>query len=111
MDRFSQNDLRDSLWYFDGHDMNVWTDVQDVLTPPSTDLSRELPSPIKVTTDFYPLSVLLNKGILFGVESDLIQRRDVSFSILRFTTRTHLFLPPLLITLIAVELVLSLTNS
>jgi len=93
---FSPNDLRDSLWYFDGHDMNVWTDVQDVLTSPSTDFSRELTSPIKVTTDFYPLSVLLHKGILFGVESDLIQRRDVSFSILRFTTRTHLFLPPIL---------------
>jgi hypothetical protein len=96
MNGFSQNDLRDSLWYFDGHDMNVWTDVQDVLTSPPTESPRELTSPIKVTTDFYPLSVLLNKGILFGVESDLIQRRDVSFSILRFTTRTHLFLPPIL---------------
>ena len=96
MNGFSQNDLRDSLWYFDGNDMNVWTDVQDVLTSSPAEFSRQLPSPIKVTTDFYPLSVLLNKGILFGVESDLIQRRDVSFSVLRFTTRTHLFLPPLL---------------
>lgn len=96
MNGLSQNDLRDSLWYFDGHDMNVWTDVQDVLTSSPTDVSREPLTPIKIATDFYPLSVLLNKGILFGVESDLVQRRDASFSTLRFTTRTHLFLPPIL---------------
>lgn len=96
IDSFTQNDLRDSLWYFDGHDMNVWTDVSDILTSTSPEFSHALPPPIKVPTDFYPLSILLNKGVLFGVEPDLVQRRDTTFSFLRFTTRTHLFLPPIL---------------
>ncbi|OMP88291.1 Protein RIC1-like protein [Diplodia seriata] len=90
------HDLRDSLWYFDGQDMKLWTDAQDVLVSASMELGRELPATVSIPVDFYPLSPLLNKGILFGVESDLVQRRDISFAYFRFATRTHLFLPPLL---------------
>ncbi|KAF1841007.1 RIC1-domain-containing protein [Cucurbitaria berberidis CBS 394.84] len=90
------HDLRDSLWFFDGLDMRVWIDMQDVLSSVSAELGRELPTPIKIPVDFYPLSALLNKAIIFGVESELIQRRDTNFAFLRFGTRTHLFLPALL---------------
>ncbi|KAB2577530.1 Ribosome control protein 1 [Lasiodiplodia theobromae] len=90
------HDLRDSLWYFDGQDMKLWTDAQDVLVSASMELGRELPATVSIPVDFYPLSPLLNKGILFGVESELVQRRDISFAYFRFATRTHLFLPPLL---------------
>jgi hypothetical protein len=85
--RYHQNDLRDSLWYFDGADVRVWTDTQELLASASPELERELPVPVRVTVDFYPMSVLLNKGILFGVELDFYQRRDLGFSILRFVTR------------------------
>lgn len=90
------HDLRDSLWYFDGQDMKLWIDAQDVLVSAALELGRELPATVSIPVDFYPLSPLLNKGIIFGVESDLVQRRDISFAYFRFTTRTHLFLPPLL---------------
>lgn len=108
------HDLRDSLWFFDGHDVRVWIDMQDVLSSASIELGRELPTPVKIAVDFYPLSVLINKAIVFGVESELVQRRDTSFAYLRFGTRvrwtpngaarhsaayrqqTHLFLPALL---------------
>ncbi|KAF2833045.1 RIC1-domain-containing protein [Ophiobolus disseminans] len=90
------HDLRDSLWFFDGHDMRVWIDMQDVLASASAELGRELPTPVKIPVDFYPLSALINKAIVFGIESELIQRRDTSFAFLRFGTRTHLFLPALL---------------
>ncbi|QDS74565.1 hypothetical protein FKW77_008015 [Venturia effusa] len=93
---YYQNDLRDSLWYFDGVDMKVWTDVQDVLASASPELARELPVSVAVPVDFYPLSVALAKGTLFGVESELVQRRDTSFAFFRHATRTHLFLPPVL---------------
>ncbi|KAF2735488.1 RIC1-domain-containing protein [Polyplosphaeria fusca] len=89
-------DLHDSLWYFDGHDVRVWIDMQDVLASASIELGRDLPSSVKIPVDFYPLSILINKGIIFGVESELIQRRDTSFAHIRFGTRTHLFLPALL---------------
>jgi len=87
------HDLRDSLWYFDGQDMKVWIDMQDVLASASPELGRDLPTPVWIPVDFYPLSALLNKAIIFGVESELVQRRDTSFAYLRFGTRTHLFLP------------------
>ncbi|KAH9865489.1 hypothetical protein J1614_009074 [Plenodomus biglobosus] len=96
MEEVHGHDLRDSLWYFDGQDMRVWIDMQDVLSSASAELGRDLPTPVKILIDFYPLSALINKAIIFGVESELIQRRDTSFAFLRFGTRTHLFLPALL---------------
>lgn len=90
------HDLRDSLWFFDGHDMRVWIDMQDVLTSASAELGRDLPAPTKIHVDFYPLTALINRAIVFGIESELIQRRDTNFAFLRFATRTHLFLPALL---------------
>jgi hypothetical protein len=81
------HDLRDSLWYFDGQDMRVWIDMQDVLSSASAEAGRELPTSVKIPVDFYPLSALINKAIVFGVESELIQRRDTSFAFLRFGTR------------------------
>jgi hypothetical protein len=84
---YYQNDLRDSLWFFDGHDMNVWTDVQDVLASASPELARELPEPVKIAVDFYPLSALLDKGVLFGVESEIVQRRDTRFAFVRQAIR------------------------
>ncbi|KAH3347641.1 hypothetical protein KXW44_009658 [Aspergillus fumigatus] len=83
----SDQSLRDSLWIFCGKELLVWGDVHDVLQ------REEVPKPVQVPLDFYPLSVLLNKGIVLGVESEMIQRRDVTFVALKFAIRTHLFLP------------------
>ncbi|KAJ5637633.1 hypothetical protein N7490_007512 [Penicillium lividum] len=79
--------IRDSLWMFRGQDLLAWNDVHDVLQ------QETVPAPLNIPLDFYPLSVLLNKGIVLGVESELIQRRDVTFTTLKFAIRTHLFLP------------------
>lgn len=84
------HDLRDSLWFFDGIDMRVWIDMQDLLSSASVELGRELPVPVKIPVDFYPLSALINKAIVFGVESELVQRRDTSFAYLRLGTRVCL---------------------
>lgn len=82
--------LRDSLWTFEGSDMKVWPDVQDVLLSAPTDLGRELPPVVLIPVDFYPLSVLLGKGILLGLEPDMVQRRDVNFAFFRLTIRVGL---------------------
>jgi hypothetical protein len=81
------NGLRDSLWTFEGNDMMVWPDVQDVLRSAPSELGRELPPMVSIPVDFYPLSVLLGKGILLGLEPDIVQRRDVNFAFFRFTIR------------------------
>lgn len=77
--------LRDSLWAFCGKDLLVWTDVQDILHP--RDRTSEISKPLAIPIDFYPLSILLNKGIALGVEPEITQRRDVTFTLLRFAIR------------------------
>ncbi|KAK2591859.1 WD40 repeat protein [Conoideocrella luteorostrata] len=88
--------LKDSLWVFDGMEIKAWTNINEVLEAASADAGKDLPVPVSVPVDFYPLSVLLEKGIVLGVESDLVQRRDVTFSFFHFAIRSHLFLPDVL---------------
>ena len=88
--------LRNSLWYFDGNDVQCWMDVEDLIESASTSNDRELPPTVSISADFYPTSVLLNKGILLGIDADLVQRRDVQFAFFRFSIRTQLFLPQIL---------------
>ncbi|KAI9829133.1 MAG: hypothetical protein M1832_000156 [Thelocarpon impressellum] len=92
-DGTSHRGLQDSLWIFDGSDMRVWMDVQDVIRSASAELARDIPPSIQVALDFYPLSALLDKGIVLGVDSELVQRRDVNFAHFRLAIRSHLFLP------------------
>lgn len=88
--------LRDSLWYFNGTAVHVWPEILDVLSSAPTELEREIPQPVAIPTDFYPLSTMVEKGIVTGIEPDLVQRRDVDFSFFRFNPRTHLFIPAIL---------------
>ncbi|ROV97651.1 hypothetical protein VSDG_04588 [Cytospora chrysosperma] len=89
-------DLFNSLWMFDGDELKAWTDMHKVLNAISGENQGELPTAVSMSIDFYPLSVLLEKAIVLGVEPDLVQRRDVNFSFFRFSIRTHLFLPEIL---------------
>ena len=96
----AHNSLRDSLWVFGGDYFRVWSDVREVLhhapeDQPNPSFSSSS-SMLTIPVDFYPLSILLTKGIILGIEADLIQRRDVNFAQLRSSIRTHLFLPHIL---------------
>ncbi|KAK6539739.1 hypothetical protein TWF694_009939 [Orbilia ellipsospora] len=91
---FPPQDLNDSLWVFEGQDLRVWMDVKDLLA--GSVESKELPPAVKVPVDFYPLSILLSKGIISGVEVEIVERRDVAFSFFRLGSRTHLFFNHLL---------------
>ncbi|CAD0096819.1 unnamed protein product, partial [Aureobasidium vineae] len=88
--------LRDSLWYFDGTSMHAWPDVLDVLSSALTEHGREVAPTVAIATDFYPLSAIVEKGLLTGLESDLVQRRDINFAFYRLNPRTHLSIPSLL---------------
>ncbi len=79
----SDQSLRDSLWVFNGKDLVMWNDVQDVLRTSSDVVS------LPIFVDFYPLSILLNRGVILGVESDMIQRRDVTFALFHFAIRVR----------------------
>jgi len=60
-------------------------DVQDILD--CSPEGRDLPAPVKVPVDFYPLSVLMTKGIVSGVEVDIVERKDIGFSYFRLGSR------------------------
>ena len=67
--------------------LQVWNDVSEVLNPNPGEVGKDIPPAIKIGVDFYPVSVLLNKGIILGIESELVQRRDTNFSYFKFSTR------------------------
>lgn len=92
----SDRGLRDSLWYFDGKQLHCWSDVESLLQCLSIESESELPEPISVSTDFYPSSIVLDRGVVLGLDADLIQRRDVQFAFFRYSVRTQLFLPQVL---------------
>lgn len=89
-----EESLQNSLWIFDGTELKTWADMEPILKAISGELARDLPTMISIPVDFYPLSTLLGKAIVLGVESDLIQRRDVSFSFFRFSIRVRLVSMP-----------------
>lgn len=95
-DDYLGHSLKDSLWYFDGKSFHVWCDVQDVLASAPAELGRDLPPTVRINVDFCPTSVMIAKGIITGVDADLVQRRDTNLSFYRQNARTQLFLPQLL---------------
>ena len=93
---YTDRGLRDSLWYFDGNDIQCWMDVEDLIEAASTSNDRDLPPSVSIPVDFYPTSIVLQKGILLGIDADLVQRRDFQFAFFRFSIRTELFLPQII---------------
>jgi RAB6A-GEF complex partner protein 1 len=88
--------IQDSLWIFEGNELKMWPDMESVLSAVSGEAyHHELPPTVSVPVDFYPLSILMGKGVVLGVEPDLVQRRDVSFSYFRFSIRVRSFHPQL----------------
>ena len=92
----AQHLLRDSLWIFTGNDLRTWTDVREVLQSASDGNVAIDPALLSIPVDFYPLSILLTKGVVLGIESELLQRRDVNFAQYKSVIRTHLFIPYIL---------------
>lgn len=92
----NEDTLRDSLWLFDGSDMRVYPDVADLLTSITMPDYPSLPPSIAIPVDFFPLSVLVPRGILIGAEAELLQQRTPGFSYFRTIARTTLFIPPIL---------------
>ena len=84
-------ELLDSLWYFDGQQVRCWPDMQDVIKSAATEGNRDLPRSIQIPVDFYPTSIALGKGVVIGVEPDLVQRRDFQFAFYRFSIRVRSF--------------------
>jgi len=86
--------LSTSLWAFDGKEVKIWMDLQSYFADGSMSLPRS-PS-IVLPVSFYPLSILPGKGVITGIEGEIMQRHNVNLSIFRFNPSSSLILNKIL---------------
>ncbi|KAF9056469.1 RIC1-domain-containing protein [Panaeolus papilionaceus] len=90
--------LENSLWAYDAQGIRVWLNALSIESPQaqSRDLENVQES-VKIPLDFYPLSVLMDKGIIVGVEHECTVRSNLPFVMFRHSTSSHLFLQHILL--------------
>ncbi|EIN13398.1 RIC1-domain-containing protein [Punctularia strigosozonata HHB-11173 SS5] len=92
--------LENSLWGYDGQGVRVWLNALAIEAPPADDASEPQDSvkeSVNMPLDFYPLSALMDKGIIIGVEHEVVTRSNLPFVMFRHATSSHLFLHHILL--------------
>ncbi|KAF5377213.1 hypothetical protein D9615_006326 [Tricholomella constricta] len=87
--------LENSLWGYDGQGIRVWLNALAIETrqgDKDDDKSENVKESVNIPLDFYPLSVLMDKGIIIGAEHEAATRSNLSFVMFRHATSSHLFL-------------------
>jgi RAB6A-GEF complex partner protein 1 len=84
--------LGDSLWYFDGHNMQCWPEFEELLGSPAREEIQEVPPSITIGMDFYPLAIILNKAVVVGLDPEISQRRSQPLAHFRLFIRVRLTL-------------------
>jgi len=87
--------LENSLWAFDGKGIRVWLNALAIETSTSQDQSEiqeSVKESVNIPLEFYPLSVLMDKGIIIGAEHEVDARSNLPFVMFRHATSSHLFL-------------------
>ncbi|BGP45572.1 WD40 repeat protein [Rhodotorula kratochvilovae] len=87
--------LENSLWAWDGRKIRVWLDaltIEKVRVDARRDAYETVRESVAIPLEFYPLAVLMDKGIIVGVDQETSLRRSLDFAIFRIITTTHLFL-------------------
>ncbi|KAI0651550.1 RIC1-domain-containing protein [Trametes meyenii] len=95
--------LENSLWGYDGQGIRVWLNalaIESAPPPENGDVNVILDNvkeSVNIPLDFYPLSVLMDKGIIIGVEVEAATRTNLTFTMFRHVTSSHLFLHHILL--------------
>ncbi|CAG8513882.1 710_t:CDS:10 [Ambispora leptoticha] len=88
--------LKNSLWACDGKGvkiwMNIWSQEEKAKDWQNDVLLSANKEGLHILLEFYPLSVLLDKGIIVGVEQQTSIRQSLEFAVFKLATNTHLFL-------------------
>jgi hypothetical protein len=90
--------LENSLWGYDGRSMRVWLDaltIEATRVDLDKDTYESVKESINLRLDFYPLSILMDKGIIIGVDYET-STRSLPFALFKIQTSTNLFLPQFL---------------
>ncbi|KAJ7139708.1 RIC1-domain-containing protein [Mycena epipterygia] len=93
------NALENSLWAYDGQGIRVWLNALAIEAPRSDENESQdtVKESVNIPLDFYPLSVLMDKGIIIGAEHEVATRSNLPFVIFRHATSSHLFLHHILL--------------
>ncbi|KAH9947946.1 RIC1-domain-containing protein [Amylocystis lapponica] len=94
--------LENSLWGYDGQGIRLWLNALSLeSTPPLGDEARTVPENVKesvnIPLNFYPLSVLMDKGIIIGAEHESATKASLAFTMFRHVTSSHLFMHHILL--------------
>ncbi|KAI9572704.1 RIC1-domain-containing protein [Boletus coccyginus] len=85
--------LENSLWGYDGQGIRVWLNALAIESPSSPDEApQSVKESVNIPLDFYPLSILMDRGIIIGAEHESATRINLPFVMFRHTTSSHLFL-------------------
>ncbi|KAH9821094.1 RIC1-domain-containing protein [Melampsora americana] len=94
----NKNTLANSLWGWDGSKIWVWLDAlriedsQLTVDQQDGDGYAAVEGNLTIPLSFHPLAVLMDKGIIIGVEHETSIRKSFDFAMFRITTNTHLFI-------------------
>ncbi|KAF0380398.1 RIC1-domain-containing protein [Gigaspora margarita] len=92
--------LKNSLWACDSQGvkiwMNIWSNEESAKDWQSEVLLSATKECLRIKLEFYPLSVLLDKGIIVGVQQQTSFRQSLEFTVFKLMTNTHLFLQHIL---------------
>ncbi|KAF7320200.1 RIC1 domain-containing protein [Mycena kentingensis (nom. inval.)] len=91
--------LENSLWAYDGQGIRVWLNALSIEGPQAHDAATPdtVKESVNIPLDFYPLSVLMDKGIIIGAEPEVATRSNLPFAMFRHATSSHLFLHHILL--------------
>ncbi|KAF7792481.1 hypothetical protein EIP86_003522 [Pleurotus ostreatoroseus] len=81
--------LENSLWGYDGQSIRVWLNALSIEPPAATEDAIEpdfVKESVNIPLDFYPMSVLMDKGIIIGVENETATRMNLPFVMFRHVT-------------------------
>ncbi|KAJ3890952.1 RIC1-domain-containing protein [Lentinula edodes] len=87
--------LENSLWAFDGRGIRVWLNalaIEAAATQDQNENPESVKESVNIPLEFYPLSVLMDKGIIIGAEHEVAARSNLPFVMFRHATSSHLFL-------------------
>ncbi|CAG8584243.1 5233_t:CDS:10 [Funneliformis caledonium] len=100
--------LKNSLWACDGQGvkiwMNIWSNEESARDWQNDVLLSATKECLRISLEFYPLSVLLDKGIIVGVQQQTSIRQSLEFPVFKLMTNTHLFLQHILRYMLSKEL-------
>jgi hypothetical protein len=88
--------LENSLWGYDGRSIRVWLNALSIepnsIAEEEDGTQDSVKESVNIPLDFYPLSVLMDKGIIIGAEHEIATRSNLPFVLFRHATSSHLFL-------------------